>query len=329
MALAPGSKGFGDRTKEIVRRIVRSHSDGVRSCYELSRRPGLAGTIDVQFTIGPSGEVIASDLQRSTVGDARVESCVVGAVRRLPFPMPVDRRPMVITYPFVVPRPEVIKRAGPNGAGAVEIEPFDSTLYVHRSTGPDAIPSNGLIAVTERGLLLVDTAWTVEETDAILAWGDGHFRRPWIGAVITHEHADRDGGLAALERRQIPVAALDLTVAKLAARGVRGVATLFLARDRFVADPRGFEAFYPGRGHAPDNIVLAFPGIIYGGCLVKSMAATDLGFTGDADRAAWPDAIRNVLDRYGRQWVVPGHGPLDPSGQALQHTLDLLANAKN
>src|SRR5262249_9581159 len=150
------------------------------------------------------------------------------------------------------------------------------------STDAQAIPSNGLIAVTERGLLLVDTAWTESQTEAVLAWGDRTLRRPWIGAVITHDHADRAGGLAALERPHIPVAALDLTVAKLTRRGVRGVTTLFAARDGVFKDARGFEAYYPGPGHAPDNIVLRFPGLTYGGCLVKSMVAEDLGFTGDA-----------------------------------------------
>ena len=233
----------------------------------------------------------------------------------------------------IAPRPgsppaiEIV--AGKNGAGAVEIETIAPALYVHRSTDANEIPSNGLIAVQAEGLLLVDTAWTEAQTDAILAWGDGYFRRPWIGAVITHDHNDRAGGLAALERRHIPVAALDLTVAKLTRRGVRGVTPLFLARDGAFKDPRGFEAFYPGPGHASDNIVLRFPGLVYGGCLVKSTAADDLGFTGDADLAAWPAAIRKVSARYSDTTFVPGHGPVDRSGKALQHTLDLLAAVKH
>src|SRR4029077_9071366 len=132
-------------------------------------------------------------------------------------------------------------------------------------------------------LLLVDTGWTEAQTEEILKWGDAQLKRPWIGAVITHDHDDRDGGLGALERRRIPVAALDLTIAKLARRGVRNVAVLFAARDGAFKDERGFEAFYPGPGHASDNIVLRFPRVVFGGCLIKSMEAKDLGFTGDAD----------------------------------------------
>jgi metallo-beta-lactamase class B len=328
-ALAPGVKVHGDTgdpAKELIRRIIRPHINEVKSCYEreLSLKPVRAGKIRVQFTIAPSGQVVASSLAGSTLGNARVESCTVDVVRRWQFPKPLGGGFVVINYPFVFTPAEVTRLVGRKN-GAVEIEALDPALFVHRSTNAQAVPSNGLVAVTERGLLLVDTAWTEAQTEAVLAWGDQEFHRPWIGAVITHDHDDRDGGLAALERRHIPVAALDLTVAKLARRGVRGVTTLFAARDGAVKDPRGFEAFYPGPGHAPDNIVLRFPGLVYGGCLVKSMAAADLGFTGDADLAAWPAAISNVRARYGDLMIVPGHGPTDLTGQAYQHTLDLLA----
>jgi len=285
----------------------------------------------VQFTIAASGQVIASVLQNSTMANARVETCTVEAVRRWQFPKPIGGGIVIVSYPFIltpaVDQPTVKLVAGTNGAGALEIESVAPTLYVHRSSNAEAVPSNGLVAVTGGGLLLVDTAWTEAQTEAILKWGDDYFRRPWIGAVITHDHGDRAGGLAALERRHIPVAAVDLTVAKMTKRGVAGVTTLFLARAGAFKDPRGFEAFFPGPGHAPDNIVLHFPGLLYGGCLVKSTAADDLGYTGDADFAAWPVAIRSVNSRYKDATIVPGHGPVDRSGEALQHTLDLLAAA--
>jgi metallo-beta-lactamase class B len=330
--------------KDIVRSIIRRHINEVKACYEeeLAHKPGLAGRMLVQFSVSGAGKVIDSVLVSSTLGNARVERCGVMAVRRWQFPKTVGGGIVIINYPFVfepdaraaddgtpaAATPAVVTPlvAGTNGAGAVEIEQFAPTLFVHRSTDAHAVTSNGLVAVTSSGgLLLVDTAWTEAETEAILAWGDDRLRRPWIGAVITHDHADRAGGLAALERRRIPVAALDLTVAKLAARGVNGVTTLFRARDGAVKDARGFEAFYPGPGHASDNIVLRFAGLVYGGCLVKSMAATDLGFTGDADLPAWPAAIRSVRARYADRAIVPGHGPIDLTGDAYQHTLDLLA----
>jgi len=330
--IPPGTNRRGEMDQGIIRGVIQRHVNEVKWCYEeaLGLQPSLAGRVMVQFTIAASGQVIASVLQHSTLGHTGVEQCTVEAVRRWQFPRPVGGGIVIVSYPFVFsPTGGAPLVDGTAGAGLVDVQPFDAKLFVHRSTDAKGIPSNGLVAVTEGGLLLVDTAWTESQTEAVLAWGDRRFRLPWIGAVITHDHTDRDGGLAALERRKIAVAALDLTVAKLTRRGVRGVTTLFTARDGVFKDPRGFEAYYPGPGHASDNIVLHFPGLVYGGCLVKSMPADDLGFTGDADLAGWPAAIRNVRARYADLAIVPGHGPVDLSGEAYQHTLDLLAAVKN
>lgn len=214
-----------------------------------------------------------------------------------------------------------------NGPLVVEIEATGETILLHRSTNAQHVPSNGLLVITDGGLLLIDTAWTEEQTESILRWGEVRLKRPWIGAVITHDHPDRAGGLAALARRRIPTGALDLTVAKLARRGVRNVTTLFSARDGAFQDSRGFETFYPGPGHAGDNIVVRFGSVLFGGCLIKSREATDLGFTGDADLEAWPGSVRKVSSRYGRMTIVPGHGAVDPTGTAYERTLDLLEGA--
>ena len=66
----------------------------------------------------------------------------------------------------------------PKGSGTVDVTVLDSQMLVHRSTNAQGIPSNGLIAVTERGLLLVDTAWTEPETEALLKWGDQRLGAP-------------------------------------------------------------------------------------------------------------------------------------------------------
>jgi metallo-beta-lactamase class B len=324
----------GSMDKEVIRRVIGSHVNELKYCYEreLRKMPDLFGTVWVQFTIEATGEVsMSTALKTSTTRQAPLESCVAAAVRRWRFPE-TGGGGALVTYPFVLtPAPKPIPIVNPkDGSSTFDITVVETTAIIHTSTSAQGIPSNGLIAVTDRGLLLVDTAWTEAQTEAILAWGEARLGRPWIGAVITHEHADRDGGLGALQRRHIPVEALDLTVAKLENRGVHGVTTLFSAKAGELRDPRGFEAFYPGPGHATDNIVLSFPKALFAGCLVKSMEATDLGFTGDADLAHWPDAVRRVANRYEklRAPIVPGHGSVDMTSGAFQHTLDLLAAAR-
>jgi metallo-beta-lactamase class B len=307
----------------------------VKDCYErqLDKMPDLFGTVWVRFTIAASGEVAeAIVLPTSTTNEPLVEGCTAAAVRAWRFPKPAGGGIVIVTYPFVLdPAVQPVPILDPKkGTSQFDITVVDSSAIVHRTMNAQGIPSNGLIAVSDSGLLLVDTAWTEAQTEAILTWGAKRLGRPWVGAVITHEHADRDGGLAALQRWHIPVFALDLTVAKLTQRGVHGVTTLFTAKAGGFKDPRGFEAFYPGPGHAPDNIVLAFPKVLFGGCLIKSMEAKDLGFTGDADLAHWPEAVRRVAARYQERHlpVVPGHGAVDTTSGAFQHTLDLLAAAR-
>jgi metallo-beta-lactamase class B len=327
-------RATGSLDKEVIRSVIRSHVNEVKTCYELelTNMPDLFGRVWVEFTIAASGEVVASKvLPTSTTRHAPVETCTAASVRRWRFPKPIGGGVVIVTYPFVlVPEPEPILIFSPDGTSSFDLTVLDVDTIVHRSMNAQGIPSNGLIVVTERGLLLVDTAWTEAQTETVLAWGESRLGRPWIGAVITHDHADRDGGLGALQRRHIPVAALDLTVAKMAKRGVRGVTTLFAASAREIKDPRGFEAFYPGPGHATDNIVLSFPKVLFGGCLIKSMEARDLGFTGDADLAHWPEAVRRVARRYEENHVpvVPGHGDADMTAGVFQHTLDLLAAAQ-
>lgn len=94
----------GGLDKEIIRRVVRRHINEWRYCYEreLQAQQDLAGRIIVGFTIGPNGQVLASSMTSSTVGNPAVERCVVQAVRRWRFPAPRGGGIVVVSYPLVV-----------------------------------------------------------------------------------------------------------------------------------------------------------------------------------------------------------------------------------
>lgn len=114
----PGTPSIrGALDTEIVRRIIRRHISEVRYCYEqeLTRNPDLVGRIVTQFTIGSSGQVIASVLQSSTMQNARVENCVVQAVRRWEFPKPLGGGIVIVSYPFVLTPPGATARAEMRG----------------------------------------------------------------------------------------------------------------------------------------------------------------------------------------------------------------------
>jgi TonB family protein len=92
----------GNLDKEIIRRIVRTHLNEIRYCYEQSlvRHPSLSGRVVVQFTIANTGRVIASVLQSSTIPEPALNSCVVQATRRWQYPAPDGGGLAIVSYPF-------------------------------------------------------------------------------------------------------------------------------------------------------------------------------------------------------------------------------------
>ena len=97
----------GSLDKDIIRRIVRRNINQVRYCYTqgLTAPPSLEGRAVVQFTIAPTGQVLASVLQSSTLNAVAVESCVVNAVKRWEFPKPDGGGLVIVSYPFQFTRP--------------------------------------------------------------------------------------------------------------------------------------------------------------------------------------------------------------------------------
>jgi len=94
----------GAMDKDIIRRIVRSHINEVRYCYNqgLVRDPNLKGRVSIQFNIGPTGKVAAAVVANSSVKDKNVGNCIAKAVKRWKFPRPKTGGSAVVTYPFVL-----------------------------------------------------------------------------------------------------------------------------------------------------------------------------------------------------------------------------------
>jgi TonB family protein len=92
----------GSLDKDIIRRIVRRHLNEVKYCYDqaLTRNPKLDGRMVAQFTISPTGRVLASVVQSSTLGSPTVEMCVANAIKRWEFPAPERGGLAIVSYPF-------------------------------------------------------------------------------------------------------------------------------------------------------------------------------------------------------------------------------------
>jgi hypothetical protein len=78
----------GGLSPEQVRRVVMAHIGALRACYEVEaqKNPKLKGSVTVAWTIDSSGGVAGAAVAGTTLGNARVEGCVVRQVRGWRFP---------------------------------------------------------------------------------------------------------------------------------------------------------------------------------------------------------------------------------------------------
>jgi metallo-beta-lactamase class B len=206
------------------------------------------------------------------------------------------------------------------------LTPLCDGFYVHLTYWKD-IAANGLVAETEKGVILVDTGWDTAQTRQLLDLIAARIRKPVLLCIISHCHADRLGGISLLKARGIRTISTAHT-ASLAAKGGYELPEGILPPDTmFTVDGLQLVCYYPGPGHGPDNIVVWFPSrkVLFGGCFIKSTDADNLGNIADANLQAWPESIRKVQKRFpAPEYVVPGHDSWT-STNAMEHTLQLLA----
>ncbi|MFD2569178.1 subclass B1 metallo-beta-lactamase [Spirosoma soli] len=222
----------------------------------------------------------------------------------------------------------------------ISVEPLVPSVYVHTSYnlyGGQPFPSNGMIVETKKGVVLIDTPWDTAQTTQLIKWVSTYLKQRVVLAVVTHFHEDRLAGTEVLRRHGARVVSTRLT-ADLAKKEGFPVPDGILPNDTTLkVGGTSIETYFPGAGHAPDNIVVWLPKqkVLFGGCFIKSYEASSLGNLSDADLASWPAAMRRVHERYPKPaFVVPGHQSWKVTADAptalpfghpsLQHTVDML-----
>lgn len=230
-----------------------------------------------------------------------------------------------------------------------EIEP-EVYIAVHYFFGD----ANSLIIKYKNGeLLLIDTPYTDEATKALVDWIlKGDTANVKIIAVNTHFHIDNLGGNGYLFGKKAVIYGSDRTVSLLKERGLGNGMMDMLRKpgnekqfayyenkklyppnnifkleeeQRLKVGTDSLFIYFPGAGHAPDNIVVYFPNrlILFGGCFVKSMNSTTPGNLGDAEVKAWPESLKKLREKYKNvKLVIPGHG--NAGGlELIDHSLEL------
>ena len=93
---------MGGLDKSVIDEYIRRHLRQIRGCYEkqLNSNPRLAGRIATRFVISGSGRVTQAGVTSSSMGNATVEGCVLGILRRIEFPEPLGGGVVEVDYPF-------------------------------------------------------------------------------------------------------------------------------------------------------------------------------------------------------------------------------------
>jgi len=218
--------------------------------------------------------------------------------------------------------------------------------------------SNSLIVkASDKELVLIDTPYTNEATKQLIQYISREIKSKKITALLTGFHVDNLGGTGYLLQRHIPVYGSDRTCQMLDEKSNQTQKLMlawlekpeqekyrkvynemkFEKPDHVFPVEKGlflkkgnlsFEVYFPGESHSPDNMTVYIKelNVLFGGCMIKSLESSNLGFTGDANLIEWPNSIRKVQEKYtDALWVIPHHGKWGDRS-LLQHTLDLLNN---
>ncbi len=188
------------------------------------------------------------------------------------------------------------------------------------------VPSNSMYLVTNKGVVMFDTPWDSTQYQPLLDSIQQRHHQPVVMSISTHFHADRTGGIDFLKRKGIKTWSSRQTYKLCQQKGEPQATYRFTQDTTFTVGNHHFNVFYPGAGHAPDNVVIWFDKekVLYGGCFVKSTEATGLGNLSDANPAAWMTSMEKTIRAFPNpQYVIPGHDDWR-NNQSPLHTLKLL-----
>ena len=148
--------------------------------------------------------------------------------------------------------------------------------------------------------------------------------------IATHSHKDKTAGLEFLREQGVKTFTTRQTDDISAIKGEKRAEFLMEEDTVFSVGQYKFQTYYPGPGHTPDNIVVWFDSekVLYGGCLVKSVDAKDLGNLEEANVKEWPATIKKIQTKFKNpKFIIPGHQSW-VSKESLNHTLKLVKEYK-
>lgn len=214
----------------------------------------------------------------------------------------------------------------------VEVKQLATGVWLHTTyfdiEGFENVPANGLVVIDSEYAMMIDLPWTDEQTGVLFDWVAKEHKAAVKKVVPTHSHIDCAGGLAEAHWRKAESFALDKTAEILKRTNKPVPQNWFTNRLSLRCGGIRVELTFFGPGHTVDNIVVWIPEkkILFGGDLVRTGNASNLGNTTEADVGSWPKTLKKVQEAYSEvKIVVPGHGR---SGgmELIDHTIELCHN---
>ncbi len=190
--------------------------------------------------------------------------------------------------------------------------------------------ANGILLIDNGEAFILDTPWDNEQTEELYSWLADSMGVKVTTVIPNHWHEDCMGGLEFLHSKGVHSVANQMTIDIARKNGLPVPQQGF--NDSFTLNLHGIEVicYYPGGGHATDNIVVYIPSekLLFPGCFSKDMKATNLGNVADGDVNTWGEAIDRVMEKFpDAEIVVPGHGKAG-GRELLRHTKELLEKNK-
>jgi glyoxylase-like metal-dependent hydrolase (beta-lactamase superfamily II) len=215
------------------------------------------------------------------------------------------------------------------GQSKLQIKKLQEDFYVfttYQSYKGIAFPANGMYVVSKAGVLMIDTPWDSTQFQPLLDSIEKRHHQKVKYCIATHSHEDRTGGLEYYSSKGVQTFTSSLTDSICRKNKQKRAGFVFTKDTVFTFGNHSCKTIYGGPGHAPDNIVVWFEkeNVLYGGCLIKSTEAKDLGNLADANVSGWPQTIKNIQQQVGKpDYVIPGHQDWS-NKRSLEHTLKLL-----
>ncbi len=192
------------------------------------------------------------------------------------------------------------------------------------------ISANAMYLVTDKGVVLFDTPWDTTQFQPLIDSIQARHQQKVVICIATHSHEDRTGGLGFLNQKGVKTYTTTHTD-KISKENGRQSARYLIKNDTsFEVGKYRFQTYYAGQGHTPDNVVVWFEKerILYGGCLIKSIEAKDLGNLADANVKEWAFTLRRIQTKcLHPQFIITGHDDWT-SKQSINHTLRLIKEFK-